>query len=510
MGSEMTTPRKRKPVEITVKHEEEKACLSCVLQAGATGSQAEVDALLDQLTPSLFFNEDHKLLFESMRRLRAERHAVDSVTVVSSLKRTPEIEKQTIDRIIAGLPAIVDAAPTWFAFPTYLDSVQDAALRRWTLGKRDSLTALVNRPDFTIEQLRNEFAELSEKASKIGKPKRNIVITVKFSEHLKFIPKDTSLIGDSDIQKGYQGVTVIAGPPGSGKSMVSMGIAIAGAIGNGYWQGRKVHRKFKTLIIQSENGEKRLLHEFQAMKAAYPNIDFDSHIRVTLPPEGGLPFGKPEFRREIQRIIEEFKPDVVIVDPWTAVAVDDQSKDIVEKLAEIRSLFPPGDQAPGLVIVAHTKKPRAEDKGNRGRSLMFSVSGSQALVATARCVYLVFPFTEDIQDDRILFACAKLSDSKHAPADTVWHRELGQLFRHCDDDPSDFWSEDARDKGPWLEPEMLKEVLGRSAMTQSRLASTLAEKYNKGSGVSSVHKWLKRTEFACHLEDTDGLLSWKD
>ena len=33
----------------------------------------------------------------------------------------------------------------------------------------------------------------------------------------------------------------------------------------------------------------------------------------------------------------------------------------MDKLAEIRSCFPSGEDCPGLVIVAHTKKPRSED-----------------------------------------------------------------------------------------------------------------------------------------------------
>ena len=508
----MTRARKAKEsVEVPVKEREELACLACIMQAGSKGSQPEVDALLEQLTDSLFFVDDHKRILQAIRLLRSQRHAVDEITVAHYLDRLPEMQKEEKSRILLILSKSMESYPTWDGFPTYLEAIQDAALRRWTLGKRDRLTSMVGKPEFSLEQLKTEFAELSDKAAKIGRQKRPPLRVVTFKEHLKYVAnEDMNLIGDSDIQKGYQGITVIAGPPGSGKSMVATGIAIAGAIGSGTWQGRKVHRKFKTLIVQCENGEKRLLKEFQAMKAAYPDVDFDSAMRVTVPPEGGLPFGRPEFRRELQRIIEEFRPDVIIIDPWTAVAVDDQAKDIVEKLAEIRSLFPPGDQAPGLVIIAHTKKPRAEDKGNRGRALMFSVSGSQALVATARCVYLVLPFTDDIQDDRILFACAKLSDAESAPSDTVWHRRLGSLFEHCDDNPKEFWAEDKRSDGPWLTVEMVKTIIGDDAMTQTRLAQKLADKFHGGKGASSVHKWLQRPEFASHLDKSGSLLSWKD
>jgi hypothetical protein len=367
--------------------------------------------------------------------------------------------------------------------------------------------------DFSPDSFKARLSEILETSAAVGRRKGPSVAFVKQSEHLKYQPRENlGLVGDSDITKGYQGVAVIAGPPGSGKSLAAVSLGIAGALGTGHWMGRPVHRQFRTLIVQCENGAGRLKKEFAAMAAAYPKTDFDPWLRISLPPEGGLPFHRPEFRRELSRMVDEFRPDVVIVDPWTAVAAEDAAKDIIEKLAEMRSCLPAGDECPALVIVAHTKKPRAEDKGNRGRALMYSVSGSQALVATARSVFVLLPYTDDIQDDRVLWACAKLSDSDTAPADSVWHRRLGTLFQHCDDDPEAFWKDPSERPAMWLTAEMLQDVLTRpakAAMTQTRLCDTLAEKFNGGRGASSVHKWLKRGEFAALLSTTGGLVSWK-
>jgi hypothetical protein len=507
----MTRLRKKPGVEVPVKEEEERAALGCVLQAGLS-SIPETDALLEQLTSQLFFVEDHKLVLDSMRKLRADKHAVDVVTVVSELQRNSDLEakrKDSLRALVGGLP---EAAPSWHNFPSYLATLQEAALKRWTLAKRDKLTALAGSDSLTVDQLREEFDELSEKVHRIGRTKGPVVRALKMSEHLKYVPtEDLNLVGENDIQKGYQGITIIAGPPGTGKSLVATSLAIAGAIGHGNWMGRKVHRQFKTLIIQCENGERRLLKEFQAMKKHHPKIDFDSFIRVTAPPEGGLPFHRPDFRSGIGRIVDDFHPDMMIVDPWTAVAAEDSSKDVIEKLAEMRSMLPPGDACPGMVIVAHPKKPRAEDKGSRGRSLMYTISGSQSLVSSSRCVYVLLPFTDDIQDDRVMWCCSKLSDSEDdPPPDTVWHRRFGTLFEHCDANPKDYWDEDKRSDGPWLTLQMLQTALGKSLMTQTRLATKLADDYNKGKGASSVHKWLKRPEFAQHLEENDGFLRWKD
>jgi AAA domain/DnaB-like helicase N terminal domain len=492
-------------------HRAECAALGCVFDASARSSMAEVDAILDQLTPAMFYDGRNVSTLAAMKALRAERHAVDPVTVCSQLDKSgatwPGYESE-----VSGL---VDStlSVSFLLFPTYLEILQEYALRRWTLQKRQRLETLATTPGLTLDQIRDEFAEISDTASRIGKPRRKPVEVVKPSEILaEDLPDDLALVGDGDISRGYQGVTVLAGPPGSGKSLSADALAIAGFLGpSARWFDRPVRRQFKTLVIQSENGRRRLKKVFQAMRQNYPKAKIDEWIRYTVPPEGGLPFSRPEFRREIARIIGEFRPDVVVVDPWTALAVEDGSKDVIDTLTEIRSTFPPGDEAPALCIVAHTKKPRAEDKGNRGRALMYSVMGSQSLVSTARCVIVLLPFTDDIQDDRVLFAYSKLSDAELAPADTVWHRKLGGLFDKSDDDPKEFWSDDKRADGPWLTPEMLSMTLRNAKMSQTRLAEKLAAEHNNGKGVSSVHKWLKREQFASMLQTTpDGLLGLKD
>ncbi len=489
-----------------IRGDAEKMVIGCLLWGGRMNTQAEVDALLEQLTPGLFEQEQCLDAFQAMRKLREHRHAVDLVTVAEQLRADGKLRPDSL----VWLSEAQDECPSPVVFPLYLEALQKAALRRWSLAKSAALATLAASETITLDRLREEFSELNDKAEKIGRQRPKPLQTVKLSEHLKYMPNETlALVGDGDITKGYQGITVIAGPPGSGKSLVGTSLAIAGALGEStFWQGRPVHRQFRTLIVQCENGASRLKKECQAMSEAYPKTDFDAWIRFTLPPEGGLPFHRPEFRRALAREVEEFKPDVLLLDPWTAVAAEDAAKDIIEKLAEIRSVLPPGDACPALVIVAHTKKPRAEDKGNRGRALMYSVSGSQALVATARCVYVLLPFTDDIQDDRVLWACAKLSDSEHAPADTVWHRRLGRTFVHCPDNPEEFWSEDGREDRMWLTAEMVKTELKASAMTASRLAQRLADAHNQGKGRSSVHNWLKRPEFSSLLKSDGGLLSW--
>ena len=59
------------------------------------------------------------------------------------------------------------------------------------------------------------------------------------------------LVGDQHITRGS--IFIIGGAPGVGKSRAAVALAEAGATSHD-WFGLKVHSRFKTLIVQNENG----------------------------------------------------------------------------------------------------------------------------------------------------------------------------------------------------------------------------------------------------------------
>ncbi len=283
---------------------------------------------------------------------------------------------------------------------------------------------------------------------------------------------------------GYEGVVVLAGPGSSGKSLAVDALALAGAKGSGEWMGRKVHRKFKTMIIQAENGTRRLKRVIEEIKRNHPRMNIEDHIFLSSPPEGGIPFHRPEFRQAVRQAIAEFKPDLIVIDPWSQVATEDAAKEVVDKLAEIRSCFPAGDTCPGLLIVAHTKKPRPEDV-RKGRGLTYLVSGSVALPNTARCVYVLLPWCDDMEDDRIYWACPKLNDGAMYGA-SVWHRRLGTFFvPDKETDPKQWGKEEEDYEARALSPEDLKEAFAtESCLTKGALAKRLAKRGNCGESTA--------------------------
>ena len=74
------------------------------------------------------------------------------------------------------------------------------------------------------------------------------------------VPENLPLIGDLHVFRG--GIFVVGGAPGVGKSFALSALAVCGATG-APWFGLKVHRRFKTMILQAENGLVRLSSEYK-------------------------------------------------------------------------------------------------------------------------------------------------------------------------------------------------------------------------------------------------------
>ncbi len=459
--------------------EAEQALVSCVLQNPALLSD------LAKHSAELFYDLRHASLWTSLRDMHRERKVIDAVTLHEHLRACKALKHVGGWQYVADL---WDKAPSPANWPYYLDLVREPFAKRRLAGiMHDGLSRLAENgtdpKDFTL----GLQADLETAARIAGGRKDKPQLKVwRCSDLLKYQPpEDASLVGDNEIVKGYEGVVVLAGPGSSGKSLCTATLALAGARGCGYWMGRKVHRRFKTLIIQAENGVTRLKKEVAAMADAHPELNIDDHIFFSEPPEGGLPFHRGDFRSAVRDDIARLGPDLVIIDPWSQVATEDAAKEVVDKLAEIRSCFPAGEDCPGLLIVAHTKKPRPEDV-RRGRGLVYMVSGSIALPNTARCVYVLLPWCDDPEDNRVYWCCPKLNNGEMYPA-SVWRRKFGTFFEHDDKtNPRDF-GKDGDDRQEYkLTEEHLRSAFEK---TPDQRSGDLVKKLKRITGCSEATAW---------------------
>lgn len=329
------------------------------------------------------------------------------------------------------------------------------------------------------------------------KPKRFLEV-LSPSDCINFEPPaDFILAGDCHLARGN--ITVLGGAPGVGKSRAALGLAVAGAKGAD-WMGYKVSQQFKTLIIQCENGMFRLKGEFTDI-----GEDLDDWVRITPPPTYGLAFDEMEFRLEVQKLIEDWKPGLVVIDPWNRTAQGDKQADYRAALDGIQECLPEEPaQKPAVLIVHHLRKKSNDAQHKQGRDLLHELAGSYQIGSAARCVLALEAASTDTEDDRVVLTCCKNNDGREGDV-SAWHRRNG-LFMPCDEfDWDEFYqgSEPSRGINELL---VRKALVGMAGETKSqavkRLVSSEICKKSKAYAIIANHENVE--------EDTQGKLWWRE
>ena len=311
-------------------------------------------------------------------------------------------------------------------------------------------------------------------------------------------PPGLVLAGDFHIVKGS--VFVIGGAPSVGKSRAAVALAVAGATRSD-WFGLKVHRRFKVMIIQTENGEFRLAREFAELDCE----TLENFVRVCPPPPYGLCFGRDGFREQLAAGIADFAPDCVVYDPWNAAAREQDSREYLDTFDCLKSVLPLGDDAPALGIVAHTRKPKTDERAS-GRDLLKLLAGSYVLGSVPRTVFVMQAASDDTTDNRIVWTCCKNNDGALG-ARSAWERRNG-LFGAVADFDFDAFDAPEKDKRELVSETDVQAVLKNGALTKAEAAKRLEE--NTGAHRASCYRAFKRDgRFANHLRVTGEKIEWK-
>jgi hypothetical protein len=312
-------------------------------------------------------------------------------------------------------------------------------------------------------------------------------------------PEGFNLVGNYHIQKAAP--FVIGGAPGVGKSRAAVALAVAGATGKD-WFGFKVHRPFKTMIVQAENGRVRLKNEFADLDCAM----LDEFVRVCSPPPFGFAFDKVAFCDQLRREIENFQPDVFILDPFNRLARDDKARDYAEAFEDLLSVLPTGDDAPALGIVAHTRKPRAEERAS-GRALLNLLAGSYVIGSVPRTVFVMQSASVDTTDNRIVWTCCKNNDGELG-ARSAWERRSGLFVLVQGFDWKTFDGDGEKRRTVSLDDLDTLFEGGKRQLARNTAVEQLKEQ--TGLAKTACYQALKLDgKFAQNLSEQNGLLNFK-
>jgi len=257
------------------------------------------------------------------------------------------------------------------------------------------------------------------------------------------------------------------------------------------------------MIVQTENGLFRLSKEFAELDCDA----LENYVRICPPPPFGLCLAREDFRSQLSTAIVEFEPDVVILDPWNAAARDEKAREYLETFELIRSILPNGDDMPAIGIVAHTRKPRAEERAT-GRGLLNLLAGSYVLGSVPRTVFVMQAASDATEEDRIVWTCCKNNDGELG-ARSAWERRNG-LFAAVDELDWETFDDPQKEERVTIISDDLAEIFenGEKQLTKSEAVKAL--QVATEAGRTACYNALRPDgRFAKQLRDSNGLLSWK-
>ena len=260
------------------------------------------------------------------------------------------------------------------------------------------------------------------------------------------IPPRATLYGDYLIRKL---ISVVVGPAGSGKSILSIAEALAMATGKPligiapphplrvfYWNGEddieELKRRFAALcahfhVTDPDYGDRLLFETYERLPVKIVELDVRSKAAVITP-----------VRDRLIGLMQRRQIDVLIIDPFVAShAANENDNNQIEQVASAwRDVAREGNCA--VSLVHHTRKP--SPGSNNGQDAN-DARGASALVAAARSVRVTATMTDataktyGIPDERRFdyFSTAhdKTNFGRRGRIDWYAHWEFGNSPRTC-------------------------------------------------------------------------------
>lgn len=189
------------------------------------------------------------------------------------------------------------------------------------------------------------------------------------TDELGEIPRPHWLVEDFIAEKS---TTMIYGPWGLGKSFMTLDILLHASSAT-EWNGRGIDRPLKTLFIVAE-GAAWWYRRVLAFEREHPGVlDRDMVLWIPQPVDMYHPHGANQELGALERIIDEHRPDVLVIDTWVRCSAaygmnEDKATDTAQAYKNIDYLRDKYDVAP--VIVHHpTKLGKARGSGNQEASV---------------------------------------------------------------------------------------------------------------------------------------------
>jgi hypothetical protein len=378
--------------------EAEEYLLSCCLIPEDEGAVL-AKAVEARIRVDSFYDPKHGIIFDCLLSLQKQGKPIAIDVVAQELKATKQLDE------IGGyafLTQISSRIPTTAQAGYFIEKVREQSLLREIIRSANNTVESAYNFSGGIEEFMSE-AQSRLKCISDGSipPTRSPLIGL---TDFQIVPDgDASiLLGNRYLNRGEG--AVLSGTSGMGKSSMSIQTAILFALGRPAF-GIPPNGQLRSLIVQSEDSEGDVAEmQFSvchAMKlSTLDRATVGSLVKVWT--ERVLRGDK--FLAALRRKIEEFKPDLVWLNPLQAFVVGDITKgeDLSRFLREgLNGLNP---NAFGYIIVHHTTKPATgKDKAERlWHEVMYDMAGGAEIINWARAILSLRPMENEGEFNLIL------------------------------------------------------------------------------------------------------------
>ncbi len=180
-----------------------------------------------------------------------------------------------------------------------------------------------------------------------------------------------------------QGVGLIVGKAGTGKTQLALQLACSLALGHDkFLRWKNVSGKKKVLFLSLEMGPGAIQRFIATVAETYPDRATLNKNFLLMPQGEPLPLDKEAGQNFLNNILDEFMPDIIVIDSLVKVMsgkLSDElsARDLFSYLGKVRNKY-----RTAILIVAHPRKD-PNDKSEKSPTELSDVYGSTYLTTDA-------------------------------------------------------------------------------------------------------------------------------
>jgi hypothetical protein len=333
--------------------------------------------IADLISEPDFYRYDHRLIYRHINKLIQAGKPADVITVAESLERAAELANA------GGIPYLGSLAkntPSAANISSYAEVVQDRAVAREIqsigLRLRDAMQL-----GASLEHLVEYQHELAEASKRLTSGQSSGLL----SQDAFWINEASTTLDLPYVVKGIFGrgqLVVVWGPPGSGKSFVTLDMGAA--VGAGVpWRGRRT-KKAVVIYVAAESSALYIRNRIAALKSERPEIQ-DSRVVVMPIALDLLHAEKGDVAAVIQawrQLADNEEVALIIIDTLAVTfggGNENTPEDMGQYVANIKRII--ADTGCAVIVVHHCGKDEA--RGMRGHTALLAALDAELAIDNA-------------------------------------------------------------------------------------------------------------------------------